>query len=493
MRPPARAPLAEETGRRVVAQHPARLDAFARDGGEDQVAERIAAELRDPRDVDAEPRQGDREVRLGAREAERQRHAEPQLAVLQRVEQRHRLAERQDPHAEVVDRDPVVEVEEVEPPRVDGDLDRRVDCRPALCLEPRDHHRAPLHRLRLEPLKRRSIDVAGDLAYLLGEHRLGRDLEVDEELGAERLGRADGAAEAHTAVAVRLAQVLRPDSEADRAPGVGAQPRTLGDRLGGDRQLLLTDLDGETAAALGELRLHEVHRRAADEARDEEVRGPVEDHLRIAGLLQHAVAHHGDAVAHRHRLHLVVRDVDRRHAQLALHPGDLRAHLHAQAGVEVRERLVHQEDPRLAHDRAAHRDALALAAGELARLALQQVGQAERLAGALDAAPDLGLRRAARAQAEGDVVEDRHVRIERVVLEDHRHVALARIELVDRLVADRDLAGGDLLEAGDHAQGGRLAAAGGPDEDHELARLDLEREVVDRRDVVVAPSSRGRT
>ena len=98
VRPPARAPLAEEAGWRVVALHPARLDAFARDGGEDQVAERIAAEPRDPRDVDAEPRQGDREVGLGAREAQRQRHAEPQLAVLQRVEQRHRLAEREDRH-----------------------------------------------------------------------------------------------------------------------------------------------------------------------------------------------------------------------------------------------------------------------------------------------------------------------------------------------------------------------------------------------------------
>ena len=143
----------------------------------------------------------------------------------------------------------------MEPPRVDGDLDRRVDGGPALRLEPRDQHRAPLHRLRLEPLERRSVDVARDLAHLLGEHRLRRDLEVDEELGAERLGRADGAAQARSAVAVRLTQVLRPDPEADRAPGVRAQAGTLRDHLGRDRQLLLADLDGETVAALGELRL----------------------------------------------------------------------------------------------------------------------------------------------------------------------------------------------------------------------------------------------
>ena len=51
---------------------------------------------------------------------------------------------------------------------------------------------------------------------------------------------------------------------------------------------------------------------------------------------------------------------------------DLEAHLHAQLGVEVGQRLVEQEHRRLAHDGAAHRHALALAAGKLARLALEQ-------------------------------------------------------------------------------------------------------------------------
>ena len=52
---------------------------------------------------------------------------------------------------------------------------------------------------------------------------------------------------------------------------------------------------------------------------------------------------------------------------------DLDAHLGAQQRVEVRQRLVEQERLGLAHDRAPHRDALALPAGELARLALEQV------------------------------------------------------------------------------------------------------------------------
>jgi hypothetical protein len=70
-------------------------------------------------------------------------------------------------------------------------------------------------------------------------------------------------------------------------------------------------------------------------------------------------------------------------------------------------------------------------------------------------------------------------------LKDHGDIAPARVELVDGLVPDRDLARGDLLESGHHPESRRLAAAGGADEDHELARRDVEREVFDRRDVVV--------
>ena len=110
----------------------------------------------------------------------------------------------------------------------------------------------------------------------------------------------------------------------------------------------------------------------------------------IADLLEHAVAHRRDPVAHRHRLDLVVRDVDGRRADLVLQSPDLRPRLRAQLRVEVRERLVHEEDLRLAHERAAERDALALPAGERARLAVEERLDPEQLGRLLDAAADLG-------------------------------------------------------------------------------------------------------
>ena len=70
---------------------------------------------------------------------------------------------------------------------------------------------------------------------------------------------------------------------------------------------------------------------------------------------------------------------------------DLAAHLVAQLGVEIRQRLVEQEDARIAHDGAADRDALALAARELARIAVEQRANAQHRRRALHALFDLGL------------------------------------------------------------------------------------------------------
>ena len=71
--------------------------------------------------------------------------------------------------------------------------------------------------------------------------------------------------------------------------------------------------------------------------------------------------------------------------------GDLRTGLDAELGVEVRQRLVHEEDLRLADDGAAHRHTLALTTGERLRLAVQVVGEVQHLGGLFDLRPDLGL------------------------------------------------------------------------------------------------------
>ena len=91
----------------------------------------------------------------------------------------------------------------------------------------------------------------------------------------------------------------------------------------------------------------------------------------------------------------------------------------------------------------------------------------------------------AHLQREGEVLVDRFVRVERVVLEHHGDVAVLRVEIVDHAVADGDLAGGDRDQPGDQIERGRLAAAGRTDQRDELAVLDGQRHVVDRHDGAV--------
>ena len=231
----------------------------------------------------------------------------------------------------------------------------------------------------------------------------------------------------------------------------------------------------------------EVHRRRADEAGHEEVLRVVVELARRVELLQDPGAHDGHAVAEGHGLGLVVGHVDRRRAQAVLEARDGGAHLDAELRVEVRQGLVHEEGGRLADDRAAHGDALALAAGEVGGLAVEVLLEVEDPGRLVDAAVDLLVLLPAELEREADVLPHGHVRVERVALEDHGDVAIARGEVVDDLPADAQLAVGDLLEPGDHPQGRGLPAARGPDEDHELPVLHLEVEALDRLGAVRVP------
>jgi hypothetical protein len=87
-------------------------------------------------------------------------------------------------------------------------------------------------------------------------------------------------------------------------------------------------------------------------------------------------------------------------------------------------------------------------------------------------------------QSEGDVLEDRQVRIERIALKDHRDVAISRRDLVDDSFADRDRALADLLQAGDHPKSRRLAASGRPDDDDEFAVTYRKGQVIDGADSI---------
>ena len=95
------------------------------------------------------------------------------------------------------------------------------------------------------------------------------------------------------------------------------------------------------------------------------------------------------------------------------------------------------------------------------------------------------------AQSIGHVLEYGHVGPDGIGLEHHRQAAFlgadvdARLRRIDNVAVDADFARGRLLEAGDRAQRGGLAAAGGAEQRQLLAGQDVETDAAHRRNAAV--------
>ncbi len=288
--------------------------------------------------------------------------------------------------------------------------------------------------------------LGGGLQILLERGEAAAGVEIDQEAGA----------------------VAEVDHLGDGAGG-GGVPGLVGD--GGLLQhadLLRADAVGAVGAqdAPGGLAAEQVG--GADERGDEGRRGTFVDLGGCADLFEAALAEDGDAVAHRQGLLLVVGDEDERDADLALQRLEFQLHLLAQFQVQGAEGFVEQQDAGAADQGAGERDPLALAARELGgppgAVALQ-ADLGERLTGLPQ---PLGLGHLADLQGVGDVLLHRHVREERVVLEDGVDVAFEGREAGDLLPGQFDPALGGRLEPGDQTQHRGLAGAGRAEHGEEL-------------------------
>ena len=184
-----------------------------------------------------------------------------------------------------------------------------------------------------------------------------------------------------------------------------------------------------------------------------------------------------------------MRDVDRCEPEFVVQPADLLRHFLAQVGVEVGQGLVEQQHFGSHDHRAGQRHALLLPARQLGRVALRQRCQVHQLQHLVHALLGLLGRRSAHVQAEAHVLGHRHVRPDRVALENHGHApVLGRDRALrgrDRPAVDLDRPGCQLDEAGDHPQSGRLAATRGAEQGDELALVQVQAQVVDHRDRAV--------
>jgi len=113
--------------------------------------------------------------------------------------------------------------------------------------------------------------------------------------------------------------------------------------------------------------------------------------------------------------------------------GDLDSHMRPETGVEVRQGLIKEKDPRLSDQGASKRNALALTTRKLTRFALQKGFEPDKFGNLLDSAFDIRLGVAADRWTERQVFIDRHVGIKRIALKHHCDVALARRRLAESL------------------------------------------------------------
>jgi hypothetical protein len=168
-----------------------------------------------------------------------------------------------------------------------------------------------------------------------------------------------------------------------------------------------------------------------------------------------------------------------RHAELALDPAQGLAELDADLRVERAERLVEEEQPRLVRERARERHALLLTSGELPRVTAaisREPNQLEQLLAALATVPGRVLRD---AKGELDVVCDRHLAEERVVLEDEPDSAILRRDAGDVTPVNEHATVVDLGQSSDHAKKRALAAAARAEQHEELAVRNRESDAID--------------
>ena len=190
-------------------------------------------------------------------------------------------------------------------------------------------------------------------------------------------------------------------------------------------------------------------------------------------------AHHDDARREEDRLGDRVGDEDDGRAAGLPDPQELEVEPLARHLVERAERLVHQQELRVERERPGDRDAHLHPARELPGMVVLEAGELDEVDHLPDALGAAAAVPAGELERERDVLRHGPPVVEHGLLEDHPVVAVEP-RLVRGLPADVHRALRRLDEVGDHAEQRRLAAAGRPDQGDELARLELEVDLLQR-------------
>ena len=165
---------------------------------------------------------------------------------------------------------------------------------------------------------------------------------------------------------------------------------------------------------------------------------------------------------------------------LDVHQFELR--MFAQLLVQRRQGFIQKQKLRLPRQCARQGDPLALAAGNLVRLAVAELGQLHEVQHFPNAVLALCLGHLLVLEAVGDVLFHRHVGEQRIALEHHVNRTFIGRNPGHVLPVDEDAPLGRGLEACEHPQERGLAAAGAAKKGEDLALPDIKRDGRNRRE-----------
>ncbi len=158
---------------------------------------------------------------------------------------------------------------------------------------------------------------------------------------------------------------------------------------------------------------------------------------------------------------------------------DFVLHGFAQALVERAERLVHQHDAGLEHERARERTRCCCPPESLRGTPVRQMRQLDHLERALHARLLFGAAHVPHGKWKRDVLRNRQMRKERVVLKHHADVAPMRRLVVEPPSVEAYLAVRGRFESREHHERGRLARTGRTQQRQEFSLVHVEIQVVD--------------
>jgi len=130
-------------------------------------------------------------------------------------------------------------------------------------------------------------------------------------------------------------------------------------------------------------------------------------------------------------------------------------------------------------ERSSESNALLLAARELVRHPRLETDEPDHVEQLVAPAPPLGRLHFSDRERKLDILGDRHVAEERVMLKDEPHTALLRRKTGDVPPVEEYAPLVHIEKPGDHPKNGALPASARTEQDEELAVCDLDRDVAD--------------